>query len=248
MLTSYGIGQYAPAAPTEAHMCAQSRTCRPGRRGLLLAHGKGGNALGLIGLDGAANWYPITANLQNLDAPILMADLDGDAWGNDTAQGRMTSAQSYIQTAFAAEAGKVILIGGSMGGLVTLNWARNNPAQVAAVALLYPCVNLQAQHDGTGGATPYASSIEAAYGGLSGYQSALPTHDPSENAAAYTNAFPIRIYYSTADNQVGTANITSFAAAVDGSQLSTVSLGPAAHFDTSAIPLADLNAWLANFA
>lgn len=244
MNTSYGVGQYASG---EAHLCVRSRQCVPGKRGILFAHSYGGNALDMIGAGGGVDLSPVNRELALLDCPIIGADLGGvRAWGNDTAQARMTNLQSFVESWFGAASEPVIVMGVSMGALLALNWARANPAQVRAIVLMYPVVNLQAQHDGTGGAGNFAAAdIEWAYGGsLSAFESAAPAHDPAQNEAAYTNAFDIRAYYSTADTVAGTANQEAWFSGVGGSRLSTVALNGVTHGDMTQIPVRDLMLWL----
>jgi pimeloyl-ACP methyl ester carboxylesterase len=96
-----------------------------------------------------------------------------EVWGNDASQTKFGDARSDINAALGAKIDRLIVCAVSMGALTALNWVRANPGLVACVCLFHPCVALQAQHDGTGGATAaYAGEIEAAYGGLAGFNAA----------------------------------------------------------------------------
>jgi alpha-beta hydrolase superfamily lysophospholipase len=126
----------------------------------------------------ANNTLPLLQAIARLGLPVLSADCSGSGhWGNDTAQTDATAMLSFIRSSTFLKAHatrKAVLMGVSMGGLLALNWARANPTLVAAICLFYPCVNLQAEHDGTGGATATAAGTEAAYGGsLAGFNAAV---------------------------------------------------------------------------
>lgn len=175
--------------------------------------------------------------------PMICAQFAGQSWGNDTAQTRLTDAISYMTGGeFNARTDKVVLLGVSMGGLLALNWARANPAKVAAIVLCYPAVDLQWMHD-NGAAT----GTEAAYGGsLTTFNAAVAAHNPAVNTTAYQGV-PIRMWYSDADTTVGTANQTAFASAV-GSSLAATALPGAAHADMTRIDPSDLATFVAAHA
>lgn len=250
MVTSQGKGQYAASAPTEKHVGITSRLYKPDgtKRAVIWCHSAGGDATEPV--IATNNTLPLLQAVTDLGLPIISADFSGLAWGNDAAQARVTDALAYARTAFGAHATlPPILLGVSMGGLLSLNWARANPTLVRALALMYPVTNLQAMHDGTGGIVGNAAtSTEAAYGGnLAGFNAAVATHNPAQNTSAYTGV-PIKIWYSTADTTVGTANQTAFISAVGGSNLTTVTVGAAAHADMTQIPPAELAAFVSTYA
>jgi pimeloyl-ACP methyl ester carboxylesterase len=250
MLTSYGLGQYSGSAgATEAHQLALPRRYKAdgSKRLVVWCHSAGGLATEPFI---AANLAlpTIAAVVETLGLPLISFDgaipSGGLAqhWGNDTSQARLTDAIAFMQTQVNAKVDKIILLGVSMGGMLALNWARANPTKVAALGLMYPATSLQAIHDATGGAAAGAtSSIEAAYGGSLGtFNTAVAAHDPSQNTGAIAGlSAPAKMWYSTADTTVGTANQTAFATAV-GAKLQLGSLGAAAHADMTQVPVVDL--------
>lgn len=236
---------------SDAHMAGHSRLYKPDatKRGVLWFHATGDSELEAWGLDagGASAARPVAQVFTDLGLPVMCINAGGKNWGNDAAQTLASAAYSYLQGTLGAAPGKVIVAAVSMGGLLALNWARANPTLVEAVVLFYPVVNLVACHDATGGASNYATEINTAYTDLAGYNAAKAAHDPAQNAASYTGV-PIRMYRSTADAAVGSANQDAFATAVGGSAFQTVSLGASGHPDMSVIPLGDLAAFVAAHA
>lgn len=248
MKLTYGTGQYSPsAASNESHTLVTPYNYRADgtKRLLVWCHSAGGLSQEcVVAADNAL--MIVEALVSTLGLPLVAFDgmppSGGQAqhWGNDTAQARLSDAISYAQAQVGAKVDRVVLCAVSMGGTLALNWARANPSKVAGLALMYPAVSLQGVHDGTGGAASAAASVEAAYGGsLASYQAALPTHDPAENESAYASIGPAKMWYSTADATVGTANQTGFAAAV-GSGFQTAPLGAVGHADMTKIDPLDM--------
>lgn len=238
MYTTYGVGQYSEGHASEAHTAGWRRDYKTGGRGLIWCHSKGANSREPWDPT-EDSWVPGMAGITSLGSVIMSGDLGGDAWGNSSCQSFMSDVWAWLKTQYGTKTDKAIIGAMSMGALGALNWARANPTLVKAIILFYPCVNLQAQHDGTGGAAPFAASIETAYGGVPVYS----TFDPSHNAASYMG-IPIRMYYSSADTTVGTSNQTAFATAVGGSAFSSVSLGAVAHADMTQPSVNDACSWL----
>ncbi len=68
--------------------------------------------------------------------PIIATDLGGpQTWGNPTAQARVATCKTYLQTTMGAKTGPVILVGISMGNLTALNYARNNLSSVIGTSI-----------------------------------------------------------------------------------------------------------------
>lgn len=249
MVTSYGVGQYSTHDAAGAHQWGTPRGYKADgtRRLIVWCHSAGGSA--------AEPWtpgnnvLPALETIFNLGLPVISADMSGVGWGNDASQTALLDAITYAASALNPITSKVILCGVSMGGMLALNWARANPTKVSGIALFYPATSLQAIHDGTGGAANGATSTEAAYGGsLATFNAAVATHDPAQNTAAIAAlGVPMKMWYSTADTTVGTANQTAFATAVGGA-LQTKSLGAVSHADMTQINKAELQAFIASCA
>lgn len=81
-------------------------------------------------------------------------------WGNANARGNAINLKNYLQTAYGTS-GKVGLVATSMGSLLALNFAMENPTLVSWVACMLPALNLADLKANSG----YASEINAAYSG-----------------------------------------------------------------------------------
>jgi len=154
----------------------------------------------------------------------MAADMGGgDTFGNATADAAVSDAMTYIR-ANGANSNPVGLVGGSMGGCVSLNWARTHLADVACIALIIPAVNLEdIRANNRGG---YATTIEAAHGGAAAWQTARPTRNPLEYASQLAG-IPIAIWYSTDDPICVPAQMNAFAAAHGNTVLN--SMGAVGH-------------------
>lgn len=244
MITSQGKGQYAPSVATDKHVVIASRTYVPdgSRRPLLWCHSAGGDATEpVLATNNAIPHLQVLTDM--LGCPLISFDAQGTTWGNDNAQARMSDALAYLRSTWGAHPTlPPLVIAISMGGMQALNWIRSNA--FAALALLYPATSLQAIHDGAGGAANGAATTEAAYGGsLAAFNAAVATHDPAANAAAYAGK-PIKIWRSSADAVVGTANQDAFAAAAG---ITVADLGPVAHADFTSLTPGDYVPWLRSF-
>lgn len=157
----------------------------------------------------ALYWNGVQFDIAAAGIPLFTADFTGDHWGNDASIATVASARTAMNAQLGPRTDKVLLAGISMGALLALNWARQNLASVAAVALVTPAVSLQDIHDNNRGG--YAAEIEAAYDGLAAYTAALPTHNPVEYAAELEGV-PIEVWRSTTDTICTQATVDAFAA------------------------------------
>lgn len=227
----YGAG-YSASAATEKQLTAAAPEYLPAtKRGCLVYHGAGGNALSPYSVPYGSG-VPGTGLMQKLldvGIPSMSADWASDSFGNDTAVNRSGDGFTFLTTAAAGHAqaasDKVLLAGFSMGALTALNWATRNLAKVAAIVLGLPLIDLEHAHDD--GVAPVA--MEAAYTNLAGLQAAYPTHSPI-NFAANLAGIPIGIWYGNpdTDNLIRPADVEAFAAAVGGSAV-LHSLGSVPH-------------------
>lgn len=109
----------------------------------ILAHGSGGSA---------ASWtYVLNFGSQPLAAdlalwggiPWIACDNSFQAWGNDASMTDLDNQVNLLSSKFGTPANKVVLVGGSMGGLAVLRYAILNPTKVAAVVGLIPLTDLK---------------------------------------------------------------------------------------------------------
>lgn len=241
LCVSYGVGQYAAGQASEAHTIATDRPYKRdgSKRPLLWLHSAGGNDQeAVIALN---NSIPLLREVVKVGPVISFDGAAGNPaqhWGNDFAQARTGDAKAYLQGTWGAKAGKALVLGISMGGLLALNWARLNPTLVAAVALLYPAVNLQWIHDN--GA---AASTEAAYGGtLAAFNAAVAAHDPHQHAADYVGlGIPFKAWYASDDTTVSTAEQEAFFTAA---AIPKVNLGAVGHANMGVVPITSVRDFL----
>lgn len=190
---------------------------------------RNGSAPGAIFCHGATAdhasvvFHPPAVELARRGFIVMGIDAGGvHTWGNDASLAKVTSARTWLQSTGLAAPGPVILLGGSMGSIVALNWARANPTLVYCLELALPIVNVENVRaaDRLG----FASDIEAAYGGLTAWNNARPTHDP----VSYANQLddiPIRLDSSLTDTVGLPAETEAFA--------SIVSLADVVYFGSS---------------
>lgn len=167
------------------------------------------------------------------------SDLGGPAtWGNSAMVDAIDDVIAWGAANYGTRTDKVAFYAGSHGA-TALNWIWRNPTKLAACALSIPAVSLQGLHDrNPEPILGIAASIEAAYGGLAGYNAALPTRDPSHpnnTAQLAPLASRIKLWYSTNDNIIAVSEVLAFGAAT-GIPLVSVgaqghSLGPTANQD-----------------
>lgn len=176
------------------------------KMGILFVHGNTGTAANVI--DG--NIIQITTAIANAGYPVLSCDFGGPTtWGNTTAINTIAAAKTYLQSTMGAKAGKIILVGQSAGGLLSLNWASTNLANIAAFVGLMPVVNLTDVHTNNRGGV--ASQINTAYGGSYSEAAFGAARNPQTMATNGLYAgLPMMIYSSVSDTIVLDSIVTTF--------------------------------------
>lgn len=221
-------------AGTEARLTFADRLHQAGRLGVLFCTERGATPANM--LTGTVADLPRRL-ARTYGVALTSSAPTGLSYGNDAAIAAVTATRTaQLQTALGCRTDKVAVVGRSMGGCQALNWARQNKAAVAAIALVCPLVNLVDAHDRV-----FEAEVDAAYGTHAAYLAGLPTHDPTAYAAELAG-IPIRIWYATDDTSILPAHVLAFAAAV-GASCSTVSMGPVGHTVTAA-PVEDVAAFL----
>lgn len=140
--------------------------------------------------------------------PILGIYAGGDTWGNDTGIARVTSGITYLQGTIGAKTGKVVLIGGSMGGGLAQTYAGTFPGSVAAVVGLVPVSDLQDFVTNNRGGL--AASVNAAYSGAYSNGTYGAAHNPTVMAAnGSMGTVPYKAWYGASDTIVLPATVTT---------------------------------------
>lgn len=120
-------------------------------------------------------------------------------WGNLTARDRVTKTFDYIQTKSYVKTGKVFLMFGSMGGIISLNWAAANPTKVAGIMGVIPVINPNDIQ--TNNWWNYGPEIHAAYGGTYVESVQGSTSNPhTMSAMGKYNGIPMMFFYGLTDD------------------------------------------------
>lgn len=163
--------------------------------GIMYTHGAGGTADALIAYANATHRTRMAADA---GFTAVSSDWGGpQTWGNQRAMDTLTAGYNYLQTQSDVKPGKVIIAGGSMGGLNALNWASRNPSKIACVSIYIPVIDMAGIHDNN--LSNYASFIRNAHGGWNTATMAN-TWSPLHQArlGKFAN-IPIRLHYGTTD-------------------------------------------------
>lgn len=170
-------------------------------------------------LTSSASGSQIAPRLADVGVPFISAVFGGaNLWGNDTTQTRIGQAWTYVKAQMGCKTDKFIGIGVSKGALALLNYARNNPSNVAAIVGIVPVVNLPNVYADN---ASLQAEIDTAYTNHATYLTALPTHDPNANAATHlSQAIPMEFIYGASDTVVRPADVSAFATAVGASKQS----------------------------
>lgn len=226
--TEYSRGSYVAS---EAHIGIEGRhyVRSATKRGIVACHGNSQTALTALT---DSDHRPPYFGLADRGLCVGSADLGSTAgtpqWGNDTVRTRVGEVWAYLQSRFGAKTDKMLLLALSGGTPAALNYARQNPSNVAAIALLIPIPNVQDAYDNRG----FSASIETAYG--SAWAASAATHDPaaSGNQAALAG-IPIHAWTSSNDTAAVASVVNAYAALVGGS-MAVSSMGAIGH-STSAL-------------
>lgn len=200
------------------------------RRGVVYAHSLGGTYLSAF--DSTVARDPLSTFAADGGMPTLCTTLGGTStWGNDASQTAMSADFTELTTTHGAKTDKVFLYAASMGGLPSLRWTLANPAKVAGVALVCPCVDLAYEHDQD--VFGYGAIIETAHGITGTYagNATITARDPMQQTAAMAaTGVPIKMWYASNDVQTVTARQQAYITAT-GCQSS--SLGAVGHTITN---------------
>lgn len=161
--------------------------------------------------------------IEAIGAPWVLSLLGGlRTWGADAGSDAIDEVWDWARTNLAVAADKLILWGGSMGGLTATVYALDNPASVAAVGCAIPAIDPEhvRLNDPAGGAN--TTAIEGWYGA-----GEVPAPKQAyQRGADWDDAVDLAIWYSTDDPFTPAASTVAFAA---DSGASLHSLGAVGH-------------------
>lgn len=204
------------------------------KTGLVICHGAGelsSSVLNPPGSNKLAEAWLITRLAQHF--PLVAADhgiwaqggtSDSNSWGNTNAQTRVGQAITWLQSASGggAKTGKVVMLGISMGHTVAFNYAKNNPANVAALVGIIPVCDLDDIRDNNRGS--YRGSISTAWGVGAWTAPGTPALPAGANPATDRGSFgtiPHRTYYSEADTIINPVTVRALSTALGASSVAT---------------------------
>lgn len=199
------LGQgYSAVDPTEWQYLAGTAAAEVGLKpGLIYCHGSGDTAQTILSKTGQK------ALLERLaqNYAVIACDLGYQAFGNDTHVARIAEAIAYLEATWGTRS-RVVLVGGSMGALGALGYARQFPAKVRAVAGIIPGLDLADLM--LRGA---AADINAAYGGAYNDVTDGPTHSPAQYADELDPDIQIHLWTASDDTIAVPATASAFVAA-----------------------------------
>lgn len=141
-------------------------------------------------------------------AVVLISDLGGDTYNNDTAIARLEEARLSLASLNIDTSQPIGLVGASMGAGVSLAYARAFPSKVAYVAGIIPFLDIADVRDNNRGGL--AAGINAAYGGLYVDSTHGPTHSPVRFATGLPTDLPIALWTASNDTYTVPATATEF--------------------------------------
>jgi pimeloyl-ACP methyl ester carboxylesterase len=193
-------------------------------------HGNNGTALG----EHLA--YGSTLNLLAQRYTVVVADLGGNTFGNDTGVTRVGQVIDYLAAQWGSS-GRAVLVGASMGAAVALNYAVRFPEKVRTVAGIIPAVDLVVPAD-----NPAKANIDLAYP-PSFSNAQYGDHNPVLFADDLPTWMPIGLWTSSNDPICYPATADAFVAARP--QTHRVDIGPRGHAGVN-LAAADVAGWLAD--
>lgn len=189
---------------------------RVARNPVIYCHGGAADGTQAAGV-GLADVPPILSEVTSHLFAITSPTLGVAHWGNQAARDRITDAIAWHEANWAST-GPAVLIGTSMGATAALNYAADNPGDVACVIGLIPAIDLQAiRVADTGGAR---AAIDTAYGVT--YPAALPA---GSDPAARTLELDLPIWLATASDDAVSVNAATFATATGATHVDVGALG-----------------------
>lgn len=175
--------------------------------------------------------------------PVLVAELGGGStWANPTAQARFETLVSWSGSNLGTRTDRVVVAGESMGSLLAQNIAWRTQPRTAALYLRAPITAMDAFHDRS--PALWGPLMEAAYGGLAGFNAALATNDPALNRALLLGLGP-RTYidFGLNDEYIPATEVLDHAA---GTGVTEVHAHQATHVQLLDIDPQPVARWLAD--
>lgn len=151
------------------------------------------------------------------------------SWGNQFDMTTLDAAYVALQSRPGVAPGKAALISGSMGALVSLNWAARNPDRVACIVSVIPVINPTDIYVNNRGG--YGPQIAAAHGGWSEASRGAQWNPATMAPTGAYAGIPMLLFYGLTDTLCMPAQTEAFATTV-GSNVTLVPL-PTGHAEAT---------------
>lgn len=179
--------------------------------GIVLVHGAGSNADYCLAPYG--NQGTLTSKMIGAGFPGISTDNGGQqTWGNSTSMSGMASGMARLKGRPDAHSTNYSLVGASMGGLISLNYAASAIVKPRCIVMTIPVININdiVSNNRAG----YASIINSAYGGTYNEASVGASYNPyTMRSASKLLGIPMLIFYGLTDSLCLPSFTEGFAAA-----------------------------------
>lgn len=215
------------------------------RMGAMFVHGAG--SAGTYCLDRYGRQGQLTRRIVDSGRTAWTGDNGGAAsWGNQADMTAMTNGYNALQSRPGVAPGKVALISGSMGALVSLNWAARNPDKVACIVSVIPVINPTDIYVNNRGG--YGPQIATAHGGWSEASKGAAWNPATIALTGVYADIPMLLFYGLTDTLCTPTQTEAFATTV-GANVTLVPLASGhAEASYSAVDHAQVLAFLDSHA
>lgn len=163
--------------------------------GIAFVHGAGSQADYCLASYGNQNR---TTQRMGSIFPAIAGDAGGDTWGSSTGITRLDGYLTRLKARSDVDPTKYALISGSMGGIVSLNYAAQASVKPKAIVSVIPVLN--PNDIVTNNRSGYAASINAAYGGAYNEATMGATYNPwTMRNDPKLKGIPMLLFYGTTD-------------------------------------------------
>lgn len=244
---SIGLGRYA-TGEKDLMLVPRRYALDNTKVAVIYCHYHGGDAISPCAPSGV---NPAMGTLLNAVAeflPVFSADLgtatagttQRDGYGNANTLARLADHKTFAQGATGgARTGKLVFVGLSMGWAACVNYARNNPANVAGMVGLLPLSDTDDVR--INDRLSLRSDIDAAAGVT--YPTALPAGmNPTTASYSGVTMPPSTVYYATDDVTIIPSTVTTLAGIIGST---THSLGASGGHTNASIAAVDPDDFLA---
>lgn len=221
---------YSVAQPGDGYLWIRRSGQLPGvGPGIVCLHGRGGGAQQYVPYHNKLSIGYFAQLLAREGFRVLAIDDQGGTdWGSQDSTDRIADAVAWLQdpTKGGAKAGKVGVMGWSMGGMAALNWVDQNVAKHACSWLWAPATDLAWAHS----QAAWTAEIDAAYADDEGYAVAVQGgNNPAAVPQNYRDIGKIRCAQAVDDATIPIQKTRDFVTAVNHADVTITELANGGH-------------------